>query len=189
MKEIVLSHDEIVQICTRLAKELEERFKNSDTIPVFVGVLKGACPFFMELIKHYSLPMKTDFIQVSSYDGTSSTGVIHLKQDISIDIRNKDVVLIEDIIDTGLTLSYLKQYIEIKYNPKSVTVVTLIDKKPLRRVDFKCDHVGVTLNENKFLVGFGFDYKEVLRNVDYVYVPSKKEIAELDKLISKDNKM
>ena len=79
MKEIILKREEIESICKRIAKELETKFKNSDSIPVFIGVLKGACPFFMDLIKNYTLPMKTDFIQVSSYDGASSTGVIHLK--------------------------------------------------------------------------------------------------------------
>ena len=143
----------------------------------------------MDLLKYYTLPCKIDFIQVSSYDGTSSTGVIHLKKDISIDIKGKDIVLIEDIIDTGLTLNYLKQYFQIRYMPSSITIVTLVDKKPLRKVDLKCDIVGLTLNQNKFLVGYGFDYNELVRNFDYVFVPSKKDIDEWDKAISKDSKV
>ena len=188
MKEIILKREEIESICKRIAKELETKFKNSDSIPVFIGVLKGACPFFMDLIKNYTLPMKTDFIQVSSYDGASSTGIIHLKQDISLDITDKDVVIVEDIIDTGLTLSYLKQYIQIKYNPRSITIVTLIDKKPLRKVDLQCDYVGVYLNENKFLVGYGFDYKELIRNFDYIFVPTKEELDYYDRLLKSEQK-
>lgn len=188
MKEIVLSHEEIIEICKRIAKELEDKFKNSDSIPVFIGVLKGATPFFMDLIKYYTLPMKVDFIQVSSYDGTSSTGVIHLKQDISMDIKNKDIIIVEDIIDTGLTLSYLKQYISIKYNPRSITLVSLVDKKPLRKVELQCDHVGICLNENKFLVGYGFDYKEIIRNFDFVFVPTTEDVEERNKLVEKDER-
>lgn len=183
---MVLTKEDIQDICVRLGGELEKKFSKSESIPVFVGVLKGANLFFMDLIRQCHFPMVLDFIQVTSYNGTSSTGVIHLKKDISEDITGKDLVIVEDVVDTGLTLNYIKQYIQIKYNPKSITVVCLIDKKPLRKIDFKVDYVGTVLNENKFLCGYGFDYHELLRNVDYVYVPDKKEIAELDKLIAKN---
>jgi len=188
MREIVLNHEEIIDCCKRIGKQLEEKFKNSDSIPVFVGVLKGANLFFMDLIQQTHCQMILDFIQVTSYNGTSSTGVINLKKDFSENITNRDLVIVEDVVDTGLTLSYIKQYIQIKYKPRSITVVCLIDKKPLRKVDFNVDYVGVVLNENKFLCGYGFDYHELLRNVDYVYVPDKKEIEELDKLLNKDKK-
>jgi len=188
MREIVLSHEEIDDICKRIGTQLEEKFKDANNIPVFVGVLKGATPFFMDLIRQVHIPMILDFIQVTSYDGTSSTGVIHLKKDITENITNKDLVIVEDIVDTGLTLNYVKQYIQIKYKPRSITVVCLIDKKPLRKIDFTVDYAGVVLNENKFLCGYGFDYHELLRNIDYVYVPDKKEISDLDKYLAKNTK-
>ncbi len=188
MKEVVLTREEIDEICKRLAKELEAKFKGSEKVPVFIGVLKGACPFFMDLMRYYRLPCKIDYIQVSSYHGTSSTGVIHLKKELTEDVNGKDVVLVEDIIDAGLTLAYLKQYFEVKFNPKSITIVTLVDKKPLRKVPLESDYVGVTLNENKFLVGYGLDYKELVRNTECVYVPDKKELDEWDRILAKDEK-
>ena len=188
MKEVILSKKEIQDVCKRLAKELEAKFKGSDKIPVFVGVLKGACPFFMDLMRYYKLPCKMDYIQVSSYHGTSSTGIIHLKKELTEDVNGKDVVIVEDIIDAGLTLAYLRQYFEVKFNPRSVTIVTLVDKKPLRKVPLDADYVGITLNENKFLVGYGLDYKELVRNTDDIYVPDKKELDEYDRLLAEDAK-
>lgn len=185
-REIVISKEEIEEAVKRCAKELEERFKDNDQIPVFIGVLKGALPFMMDLIKNYHLPCKEDYIQVSSYDGTASTGVIHLRKDISEDIKNKDIVIIEDIIDTGLTLSYLKQYLRLKYQPRSITICTFIDKKPLRKVELEADVVGVTLTKNKFLVGYGLDYNEIVRNIEYVFVPTKEDLIEWDKALELD---
>ncbi|MFA6755438.1 MAG: hypoxanthine phosphoribosyltransferase [Bacilli bacterium] len=187
MKEIILSEEEIREVIARLGKDLTKKFKKSGSVPVFVGVLKGATMFMMDLIRQCDFPLICDFIQVTSYDGTSSTGVIHLKKDISEDIKDKDLVIVEDIVDTGLTLNYLKQYIQIKYKPRSITVVCFIDKKPLRKVDFKCDYVGVTLNEKKFLFGYGFDYHEIGRNVPYVYVPDQKQIEEMDKIVAENH--
>lgn len=185
MRQTILTHEEIIDICKRIGEELEAKFKNSKSIPVFICVLKGATYFFNDLVQHCNFDLITDYMQVTSYDGTSSTGIINLKKDISEDIKDKDVVIVEDIVDTGLTLSYIKQYMQIKYKPRSLSVVTLIDKKPLRKVDFVPDYCGVVLNENKFLCGYGFDYHELLRNINYIYVPDKKEIENLDKLLKK----
>lgn len=186
--EIVLTKEQIDEVITRIADELNNKFKNQTHIPVFISVLKGAEPFFNDLIKKCNFEMKMDFIQVSSYSGTSSTGVIHLKKDITENIKGKDVYIVEDIIDTGLTLNYLKQYIQLNYQPKSITIVCLIDKKPLRKVDLKADIVGVTLNQNKFLCGYGFDYNELARHYDYLFVPSKKQLEAWDKLLEEDEK-
>ncbi len=188
MREIILTEEEINETCKRLGNELTEKFKNNDTIPIFVCILKGAVLFFTDLIRHCNFPMAIDFLQVTSYSGLSSTGVIHLKKDLSEDIKNRDVVLVEDVVDTGLTLNYVKQYIQIKYKPKSISVVCLIDKKPLRKVDFTVDYVGLHIKDNKFLCGYGFDYHEIVRNVPYVYVPDQAEIDEMNELLSKDKK-
>ena len=181
ISEIVFTKEELDEIVGRVADKLNETFQKSDSIPVFIGVLKGAMPFMMDLIKKCNFDLKTDFIQATSYSGTSSTGVIHLKKDITEDIKGKDVVIVEDIIDTGLTLNYLKQYIQLNYNPRSIKIVCLVDKKPLRKVDLQPDIAGAIINQNKFLVGYGFDYNEIGRNIDYVFVPTKKQLVERDK--------
>lgn len=185
MKEIVLSESEIQEVVKSCAEKLKERFKDSDQVPIFIGVLKGALPFMLDLMKYYDLPVVEDFIQVSSYSGVESTGVIHLKKDVSEDIKNKDIVLIEDIVDTGTTLNYLKQYLQIKYQPRSITICSLLDKKPLRKVDLEADIVGVSLTKNQFLVGYGLDYYEICRNINYVFVPDEEDLKTWNEIIEK----
>lgn len=184
--EVIFSKEQLDEIISSVADKLNARFENQTSIPVFISVLKGAEPFFNDLIKKCHFEMKIDFIQVSSYSGTSSTGVIHLKKDITEDIKGKDIYIVEDIIDTGLTLNYLKQYIQLNYQPRSITIICLVDKKPLRKVDLTADIVGVTLAQNKFLVGYGFDYNEIGRNYDYIFVPTKKQLETWDKLLNND---
>ena len=184
--EIVLSREEIDEIITKVADELNAMYENKNTIPVLIGVLKGALPFMMDLIKKLKFDLVIDFIQVTSYSGTSSTGVIHLKKDITTDIKSRDVIIVEDIIDTGLTLNYLKQYIQLNYSPRDIKIVCFVDKKPLRKVDLKADVVGITMNQAKFLVGYGFDYNEIGRNIGYVFVPSKKQLEEWDKKLKEN---
>lgn len=186
MEKIILSNEEIVSICKDLAAKLKEKFANSNQCPIFVGVLKGALPFMMELIKHYDRPMYIDFIQVSSYQGQDSTGTIILKRDVTTPLKGKDVVVIEDIVDTGFTMNYLVKYLNDKYQPNSITTVALLDKKCQRKLPFDLDLYGKEI-PNEFVVGFGFDYNELLRNVPYVYVPSKEEIETLDALNKENN--
>ena len=186
MKKIILSNEEIVAICKRLAAELKEKFKDSNTVPIFVGVLKGALPFMMELIKHYDGPMYIDFIQVSSYQGQDSTGTIILKRDVTTPLKGKDVVVIEDIVDTGFTMNYLVKYLKDKYEPNSLTTVALLDKKCQRKLPFDLDLYGKEI-PNEFVVGFGFDYDELLRNVPYIFVPDENDLAEWNR-INKENK-
>lgn len=183
--EIVLTKEEIQDAVQSIADKLNRKYKKQTSIPVFIGVLKGAMPFFQDLVKQCKFDMKLDYIQVSSYSGTSTTGVIHLVKDVSEDINGQDVFIVEDIIDTGLTLNYLKQYLKVKFNPKSITLISLIDKKPLRKVDLKVDYAGVSMIDNKFLCGYGLDYKEMARNTDYIFVPSKKQLNEWDKMLEK----
>ena len=112
--------------------------------------------------------VKLDFIEVSSYSGTKSTGKIKLNKDITSSITGKDVLIVEDIIDTGITLSYLKDYL-LKKNPKSLKICTLVDKKEKRKENVDVDYVGFTI-EDKFIVGFGLDYNEDYRNLPYIGV-------------------
>ena len=164
--EIVLTREEIDEIITKCANELNSMYQNSDKIPVLIGVLKGALPFMMDLIKKLNFDFIMDFIQVTSYSGTSSTGVIHLKKDITTDIRGKDVVIVEDIIDSGITLNYLKGYLKNR-GATSVKICALLDKPTGRQTDVQGDYVGFTVGD-VFIVGYGLDYNQKYRQLPYI---------------------
>ena len=181
MRQIILSQKEITEITRKFGQMFTDMFKDDPLPPIFIGVMKGAVPFMIDLVREIDCPVLLDFMQVSSYLGTESTGIISLKKDVSLDIRNRNVVIVEDIIDTGLTLNYLKQYIQLNYNPRDIKICCFVDKKPLRKVDLTADIVGITMNQAKFLVGFGFDYNGLGRNIPYVFVPTKKQLAEWDR--------
>ena len=179
----LLDEKEIQEICKRIADTINESLKDKKTLPIFIGVMKGALPFMFDLMKYINHPCLEDFIQVSSYEGQSSTGKITLKKDLSYDITNRDVFIIEDIVDTGVTMNYLKEYLLSKYSPASLTTISLLDKKCKRKVPFEVDIVGKEI-PNEFVVGYGLDYNELGRNVPYILVPSKEEIEEYDNLLN-----
>ena len=120
----------------------------------------------MDLAKYIDGDVRIDFVRVSSYEGEESTGEIKMKQDLTESIQGKDVIIIEDIIDTGRTLKYLKKYLEIK-KPNSIKICTLLDKKERRVCDMEADYVGFTIPD-KFVVGYGLDYDEKYRNLPYI---------------------
>ena len=158
---VLVSHEEIVEISKNIGAQLTQKFAGTE--PIVVCVLKGACPFHSELIKHIDLMLEVDYIQASSYSGTESTGTLTLKKDLEHDISGRDVIVVEDIVDTGLTLSNLKTELALR-KPKSLTFVTLLDKPSRRKTDFKSDFVGKTI-ENLFVIGFGLDLDEKYRNL------------------------
>lgn len=163
---VLIKHNKIVKVCKKIGAEISKKYQGSEI--VVVCVLKGAAPFHAELIKHIDLIMQTDFIQVKSYVGTESSGKITLKKDLDVDIKGKNVVIVEDIIDTGNTLSWLKETL-LKREPKSLTFVSLLDKPSRRKVDFKADYVGFEI-EDLFVYGFGLDLDEKYRNLKDIYV-------------------
>lgn len=147
-----------------LASIIEKDF-NSDIYAICV--LKGGFMFFSELLKGISKDVYIDFIQVSSYmESTKSSGKIIFLKDISFDISNKEVLLVDDIFDTGLTLKALKDYILSK-NPRSLKIAVLLDKKVEKKVDIKPDYVGFYV-DNKFIVGYGLDWAELGRNFPFI---------------------
>ncbi len=184
MEEILYTEKQIDEILTHLAAKLNEDYKDAHEPIVILSVLKGAAAFTNDLVKKLNFPIIMDYVQVSSYQGTSSTGIIHMKKDLTVDIDDRRVIIFEDIIDTGRTMRYLKDYLSIRHKPKELKVCTFIDKKPMRVVDFEADYVGIELNENKFICGYGFDYNELVRNVPYIFVPDEKELKEWDELTS-----
>ena len=147
-----------------MAKEIDEDYKGK-TITV-ISVLKGAVFFTVDLVTKMKTPIELEVMQVSSYEGTESTQKINIKKDLDNDISGKDVLIVEDIIDTGHTLKYLKEYLMSK-NPKSLKLAVLADKKERREVDVEIDYTGFVI-PNKFVIGYGFDYNEIGRNLPYI---------------------
>lgn len=162
----LITHEEIVNMCQDIGSELTAKFAGKN--PIVACVLKGACPFHSELIKHMDMDMVLDYIQISSYAGTESTGNIKIKKDLEFDITGRDVIIVEDIVDTGHTLSTLKPMLEAR-NPSSITVVCMLDKPSRRTVEFEADYVGRKIDD-LFVIGFGLDLDEKYRNLKDIYV-------------------
>jgi hypoxanthine phosphoribosyltransferase len=135
-----------------------------------VSVLKGSLPFMADLMRAIPVPVRIDLMEVSSYGGstTESSGLVRILKDLSATIEGEDVLIVEDIIDTGLTLNYLVRYLRGK-NPKSLRICTLLDKPARRLVDIPVDYVGFTIPD-QFVVGYGLDYSEYYRNLRFVGV-------------------
>ena len=144
---------------------LDEYFAGRE--PIFVGVLKGCFIFVTDLLRSVELHCTMDFMAVSSYgDGTTTTGAVKINKDLSRDIAGRDVIIVEDILDSGVTLSYLKNYLAGR-KPASISIVTLLDKPSRRRADIKADYSGFEV-EDAFVVGYGLDYAEKYRNLPYI---------------------
>ena len=135
-----------------------------------VSVLKGSLPFMADLMRALALPVRIDLMEVSSYGGaaTESSGLVRILKDLSSSIEGQDVLIVEDIIDTGLTLNYLLRYLRGK-NPASLRICTLLDKPARRLVDIPVDYIGFTIPD-QFVVGYGLDYGELYRNLKFVGV-------------------
>lgn len=167
IKKILISHDEIVAAARELGQKLTEDYQGKN--PILVGILKGSVPFMAELIKHIDTHIELDFMLVSSYHGgTSSTGVINIIKDMDQDIKGRDILFVEDIIDTGKTLKSLKELFEGR-QPASVKIATLLDKPEGRLVEIEADYTCFTI-PNEFVVGYGLDYEENYRNLPYIGV-------------------
>ncbi len=187
MKELVMSEQQIQQTCQKLGNQLTQELAHEEKIPLFVGVMKGALNFFYALVPNVKMKILTDFVETSSYEGTQSTGTVTLTKDLSINPEGRTLVIVEDVVDTGLSMRYLIDYINSHYKPKRILICALFDKQAMRKEDIQADFAGMVLKENKFLIGFGLDYRELDRQIPYVYVPEEKDIQEMDALLDEDN--
>lgn len=170
---VMYEEDEIQEKIKKVAEQIDKDYQGKQI--VIVSVLKGAVFFTVDLVKKMKTPIILEMIQVSSYQGTQSTGNVIVKKDLDIDISGKDVLIVEDIIDTGYTLKYLKEYLLSK-NPNSVKIAVLADKKERRKVEVDVDYTAFEI-ENKFIVGYGFDVDEIGRNIPFIgYVKDGEEI-------------
>lgn len=165
ISNVMISEKQLQDRIDVLAKQIREDYVNKNLI--VVGILKGACVFVSDLIRRIDLPMTLDFMSVSSYGmSTESSGVVRILKDLDMDITDMDVLIVEDIIDSGLTLNYLREYLGARH-VKSLKICTLLDKPQRRKTEVKADYVGFTV-EDKFIVGYGIDCKEQYRNLPYI---------------------
>ena len=172
---ILISEEELKAKVTQLGEQITADYAGKS--PVFIGVLKGCFVFMADLLRHVDLYCDLDFMAVSSYgSGTSTTGAVKINKDLSRDIEGRDVIIVEDILDSGVTLSYLRGYLQ-RRNPASIKIVTLMDKPARRRADIRADYFGFNVPD-EFVVGYGLDYDERYRNLPYIGVLKPEVYSE-----------
>ena len=170
---VLINETRIEKRLDEMAKQIDKDYEGKEII--LVGILKGSVVFMVELAKRLKTKVQFEFIEVSSYEGTESTGKIKIKKDLQNDIEGKDVLIVEDIIDTGNTLSYLKEYFQEK-NPNSLKIATLLSKPSRRIKELDVEYIGFKI-EDKFVIGYGLDYNQKYRNLPYIgYIEDGDEI-------------
>ena len=166
IERILVSESEIQEICKKLGKAITADYKTKEPI-ILLGLLKGCVPFMGDIIKHLNIPLEMEFMDVESYKGgVSSTGDIKIRIDINTTIKGRNILICEDIIDTGKTLDTVIKLL-LHRGAKNVEVVTLLDKPAARVIPLKPKYIGITIPK-EFVVGYGMDYKEYYRNLPYV---------------------
>ena len=161
----IYTQEQIRDRVKELGVELSNKFQ--DEIPIFIGVLNGSFIFLADLLRELTIDCEMDFIKLSSYEKIHSTGTVHLLKDISANITGRHVIIVEDIIDSGLTISFLKNRLEGAI-PKSVTIVSLLFKPEVAKLDFSIDFVGFEIPSN-YVVGYGLDMNQKLRHLPEIY--------------------
>ena len=161
---VLITEEELRSRIAELGQQIARDYEHDN--PILVGVLQGAFLFMADLVRATPIDLTTDFIGVASYAGARSSGHVRIVSDLSMSIEGRDVLVVEDIVDTGLTLTYLKRTLEARH-PRSLRVCVLVDKIERRKVDVALDYVGFTI-PNVFVVGYGFDYEGLYRNLPHV---------------------
>lgn len=160
--KVLLSQEEIREKVSYLAELVSRDYQ--DRVPLLICVLKGAVVFLSDLIRSLKIPVEVDFMAVSSYgSSTTTSGVVRFLKDLETSIENKDILIVEDIIDSGLTLSYLRENL-LSRNPRSLKIITLLDKPERRMADIEPDYSGFCIPD-EFVVGYGLDFNEKYRNL------------------------
>ena len=163
--ETMITREKVEERIRELAKEIEKDYQDRGEV-IFLGLLKGSVMFLSDLMKETDLDLKIDFMSVSSYgSGTTTSGVVKILKDTDFDIKGKNLLIIEDIIDSGLTLNYVKEFLYAK-GAAEIKICTLLDKPERRKVDLKGDYIGFTIPDA--FVGYGLDYDQKYRNLPYI---------------------
>ena len=172
--KVLLTEEQLREKVSELGARITEDYRGKR--PLFLGVLKGCFVFMADLMRAVHLPCAIDFMAVSSYgSGASTTGAVRITKDLSRDIEGEDVIIVEDILDSGVTLHYLRDYLT-RRRPASIRIVTLLDKPERRKADVKADYCGFAVPD-EFVVGYGLDYAERYRNLPYIGI-LKPEVYE-----------
>lgn len=165
IEKVLISEEELKKRVSELGEEITKDYRGRDLL--IIGIFKGAVPFLSDLIRQIKIPLRYDFMAVSSYgSGTRSSGAVRILKDLDTSVEDVHVLIVEDIVDTGLTLKYLKENLSRRH-PKSLKVVTLLDKPERREVDVQPDYNGFVI-PNEFVVGYGLDFNEIFRNLPYI---------------------
>ena len=162
---VMITQEEILEKARQIGRQITEEFAGEEI--VMVGILRGAVLWMADLMKCVGLDMTIDFMAVSSYGASTRTsGVVRINKDLETDIDGKNVIIVEDIVDSGVTLNYLKGYFKSR-GAKNIRICTLLDKPAGRRVDIDVDYIGFTVDD-RFIVGYGLDYDQRYRNLPYI---------------------
>lgn len=168
IEQVLITEEEIKEKIKELGEKISNDYKDSDNL-LLIGVLKGAVVFMADLIRHIDIPLNIDFMAVSSYgSSTESSGVVRILKDLDETVEGKDILIVEDIIDSGLTLSYMCDILRSR-KPNSIKICTLLDKPSRRKIDLKVDYTGFEIPDY-FVVGYGLDYAEKYRNLPDICV-------------------
>ena len=170
--KLLVSDEDIKKRVKQLAEQITEDYK--DKSPIFIGILNGCYVFMADLLREINLDVEVDFVKIRSYEADSSTGTIKFRKDISADINNRHIVIVEDIIDSGFTINFLVNRLKGS-GPKSVAVASILFKKEVAKIDFEVDYVGFEIPP-EFVVGYGLDYDEKYRNLKDVMVLEPKDL-------------
>ncbi len=170
--QVLLTEEQIKKRVKELAHEISRDYYGR--VPVLVSVLKGGILFLSDLMRELTVDHEIDFMSVSSYDGgVESSGIVRIIADLSINVEGKDVIIVEDIVDTGLTLDYIR-HILLARHPKSLRICALLDKRARRKIDVPIDYVGFIVPD-EFVIGYGLDYQEKYRNLPYIAILELEE--------------
>lgn len=168
IQEILITPEDILNKCKELGAQITKDYTEQGTVPYVVGLLRGSVPFMADLMKYLDMDIQIDFMDVSSYQGSKSTGHIRINKDLECNVEGMSILLVEDIVDTGRTLKEVKRTL-LNKGAKDVKIATLLDKPDRRVVEVEADYVGFQIPD-EFVVGYGLDYNQLYRNLPYVGV-------------------
>ena len=169
---VLINESRIEKRLTEMAKQIDKDYQGKEV--VLLGILKGSIVFMVELAKKLKTKVEFEFMEVASYEGLETTGKVKIIKDLRNSIEGKNVIIVEDIIDTGITLSFLTEYLKLK-NPKSLKIATLLSKPSRRTKELNVDYIGFSI-EDKFVIGYGLGYNQFYRNLPYIgYIENEQD--------------